>query len=574
MATSVHDVPRSASRPRGLAKFFVWSIDHKVIGIQYIAVSLLFFLVGGTLAELIRIELFTPTASLMVDGGAYNTLFTMHGTIMIFLFVVPILAGFGNYLVPLMIGARDMAFPWLNAFAFWMLPPAGLLMLAGWLVGPAQAGWTSYFPLSGPVYSPFDGQTLWAISLHLIGASSILGAINFIVTILNMRTPGMSIWQMPLFCWATLATAIIVLGATPFLAGGLTLMLFDRLAGTSFFSPATGGDPLLWQNVFWFYSHPAVYIMVLPAMGILSEILSVHARKPLFGYKFVAMSSMAIGILGFLVWGHHMFTSLAPWARIPFMITSMAIAVPTGVKIFSWLGTLWGGKIRFTTPMLFGLGFLSMFVLGGITGVFLAAVPVDVHVHDTYFVVAHLHFVLFGGSVLAIMGGIYHWFPKMSGRMYSETLGKIHFALTYVGFFLTFFPMHFLGLEGMPRRIYTYDPKFETLNQLSTIGALIMAVAIVPFLINIVWSIIAGKPAGNNPWRALSLEWMTSSPPIELNFEGTPIPAPDPYGYGTPEGAAYLASEGKLLIAPGSHGHGETPAETKDVSSEHPAAGD
>jgi len=424
------------------------------------------------------------------------------------------------------------------------------------------------------VYSPFDGQTLWAISLHLIGASSILGAINFIVTILNMRTPGMSIWQMPLFCWATLATAIIVLGATPFLAGGLTLMLFDRLAGTSFFSPATGGDPLLWQNVFWFYSHPAVYIMVLPAMGILSEILSVHARKPLFGYKFVAMSSMAIGILGFLVWGHHMFTSLAPWARIPFMITSMAIAVPTGVKIFSWLGTLWGGKIRFTTPMLFGLGFLSMFVLGGITGVFLAAVPVDVHVHDTYFVVAHLHFVLFGGSVLAIMGGIYHWFPKMSGRMYSETLGKIHFALTYVGFFLTFFPMHFLGLEGMPRRIYTYDPKFETLNQLSTIGALIMAVAIVPFLINIVWSIIAGKPAGNNPWRALSLEWMTSSPPIELNFEGTPIPAPDPYGYGTPEGAAYLASEGKLLIAPGSHGHGETPAETKDVSSEHPAAGD
>lgn len=574
MATSVHDVPRSASRPRGLAKFFVWSIDHKVIGIQYIAVSLLFFLVGGTLAELIRIELFTPTASLMVDGGAYNTLFTMHGTIMIFLFVVPILAGFGNYLVPLMIGARDMAFPWLNAFAFWMLPPAGLLMLAGWLVGPAQAGWTSYFPLSGPVYSPFDGQTLWAISLHLIGASSILGAINFIVTILNMRTPGMSIWQMPLFCWATLATAIIVLGATPFLAGGLTLMLFDRLAGTSFFSPATGGDPLLWQNVFWFYSHPAVYIMVLPAMGILSEILSVHARKPLFGYKFVAMSSMAIGVLGFLVWGHHMFTSLAPWARIPFMITSMAIAVPTGVKIFSWLGTLWGGKIRFTTPMLFGLGFLSMFVLGGITGVFLAAVPVDVHVHDTYFVVAHLHFVLFGGSVLAIMGGIYHWFPKMSGRMYSETLGKIHFALTYVGFFLTFFPMHFLGLEGMPRRIYTYDPKFETLNQLSTIGALIMAVAIVPFLINIIWSIIAGKPAGNNPWRALSLEWMTSSPPIELNFEGTPIPAPDPYGYGTPEGAAYLASEGKLLIAPGSHSHGGTPVETKDVSSEHPAAGD
>jgi cytochrome c oxidase subunit I len=567
MATSVTTVPRTVTRPKGLLKYFAWSIDHKVIGIQYIMVGLLFFVVGGLLAELIRIELFTPTASLMSDGGAYNTLFTMHGTIMIFLFIIPVLAGFGNYLVPLMLGVQDMAFPWLNAFAFWMIPPAGLLMLAGWLVGPAAAGWTSYFPLSNAVYSAGDGQTLWAISLHLLGASSILGAINFVVTILNMRAPGMGIWQMPLFCWAMLATSLIILGATPFLAGGLTLMLFDRLAGTSFFSPATGGDPVMWQNVFWFYSHPAVYIMVLPAMGILSDVLAVHARKQVFGYRFIAASSMAIGVLGFMVWGHHMFTSLAPWARIPFMITSMAIAVPTGVKMFSWLGTLWGGKIRFTTAMLFSLGFLSMFVMGGITGVFLASVPVDVHLHDTYFVVAHFHFVLFGGTVLAVFGGIYHWFPKMFGRMLDERLGKIHFALTYIGFFLTFFPMHFLGLQGMPRRIYTYDPKFMTLNQLATVGAIIMGVATLPFFFNFFKSMLNGKIAGNNPWNALTLEWMTSSPPPELNFDTTPIPAPDPYGYGTPEGAAYLASEGKLLIAPG-HDH------SKAAENEQPVAGD
>jgi cytochrome c oxidase subunit 1 len=567
MATSVTTAaPVAARRPHGLAKYFTWSVDHKVIGIQYITVALLFFLIGGTLAGMMRLELFTPEASLMADGGAYNTLFTMHGTIMVFLFMIPILAGFGNYLVPLQIGAKDMAFPWLNALAFWMIPPAGLIMLAGWVVGPAQAGWTSYFPLSNAQFSPMDGQTLWAVSIHLLGASSIMGAINFIVTLLNMRAPGMTIWKMPLFCWSILATSIIVLGATPFLSGGLTLMLLDRLAGTSFFSPATGGDPLLWQNVFWFYSHPAVYIMVLPAMGLLSEVLSVHARTPIFGYRFVAVSSMAIGILGFLVWGHHMFTSLAPWARIPFSITSMIIAVPTGVKIFSWLGTLWGGKIRFTTAMLFGLGFLSMFVLGGITGIFLAAIPIDVHVHDTYFVVAHLHFVLFGGSALAVFGGFYHYFPKMTGRMLSERLGKVHFWLTYIGFFLTFFPQHFLGLEGMPRRIYVYDPKYGPLNALSTLGTAIMAVAIMPFLVNVVSSLIRGKLAGNNPWRALTLEWTTSSPPPDTNFDGVPVPPPDPYGYGTPEGAAYLASGGQVALPVGGHG--------EQVHASSPASGD
>jgi len=569
MATNVTTAPRTIPRPRGILKYLTWSIDHKIIGVQYTAVGLFFFLVGGLLAELIRYELLTPEATLFGDtgGAAYNSLFTMHGTIMIFLFVIPVLVGLGNYLVPLMLGAKDMAFPWLNAAAFWMIPPAGLVMIAGWIVGSANAGWTSYFPLSGPKYSPLDGQTLWAISLHLLGASSILGAINFIVTILNMRPAGMTMFKMPLFLWSVLATSIIILGATPFLAGGLTLMLFDRLAGTSFFSPATGGDPLLWQNVFWFYSHPAVYIMVLPAMGVLSDVLAVHARKAVFGYRFIALSSMAIGVLGFLVWGHHMFTSLAPWARLPFMFTSMLIAIPTGVKMFSWLGTLWGGKIRFTTAMLFALGFLSMFVIGGISGVFLASVPIDIHVHATYFVVAHFHFVLFGGSVLAIFAGLYHWFPKISGRMLNERLGQIHFLLTYVGFFLTFFPQHFLGLEGMPRRIMVYDPKYQALNVLSSIGAFTMAVAILPFLVNVIVSLINGKLAGDNPWRALTLEWMTSSPPPEHNFDGTPIPAPDPYGYGTPEAAAYLASGGRVAIAASdSHGHGTV--------AEQPAAGD
>ncbi len=542
MATSV-PAPAAHKRTGGIARYFAWSTDHKVIGVQYILTSFTFFLIGGILSELIRVELLTPTPNLVANGSVYNSLFTIHATVMIFLFVIPVLAGFGNYFVPLMIGAKDMAFPRLNALAFWMIPPAGILLLLGWVGGgQAQSGWTAYFPLAGPQYSPFDGQTLWAISLHLIGLSSILGAINFIVTICNMRAPGMGWWDMPLFVWGMLATAIIILVATPFLSGGLALMLLDRLAGTGFFSPATGGDPLLWPNVFWFYSHPAVYIMVLPAMGMMSEILPVHSRKPIFGYKGIAMSSMAIAFLGFLVWGHHLFTTLDPIARIPYMLTSMLIAVPTGVKVFSWLATLWKGRIRFTTAMLFALGFLSMFVIGGISGVFLASVPVDIHVHATYFVVAHLHFVLFGGSTLAVFAGFYHWFPKITGRMLNERWGQVHFALTYVGFFLTFAPMHFLGLDGMPRRVFTYDPQYTSLNVLASIGALLLGFAILPFLANVWWSLRSGKVAGKNPWRALTLEWTTDSPPPEHNFEGVPALAPDPYGYGTPEGAAYLAS--------------------------------
>lgn len=519
-------------------QLLTWSVDHKVIGLQYAVTSLIFFIIGGTLAMLIRWELLTPALDFAANGTEYNRLFTMHGTVMIFLFIIPMIGALGNYVVPLQIGASDMAFPWLNAFAFWLIPPAGIMLLMGYFVGQAEAGWTSYPPLS-TLFSD-NGQTIWAMSLHLLGISSIMGAINFIVTILNMRPKEMSLWQMPLLCWAVLATAMIIVMATPFLAGALTLLLLDRVAGTAFFNAGRGGDVLLWQNIFWFYSHPAVYIMVLPMMGALSDILSVHSRKPVFGYRMIAMSSMAIGLIGFTVWAHHMFTSLMPELRIPFMVTTVIIAVPTGIKIFSWLGTIWGGRIRYTGAMLFGLGFLSMFVIGGISGVMLAAIPFDLHVHDTYFVVAHFHFVLFGGSVFGIYGSLYHWFPKMTGRMLNERWAKVHFALTYLGFFFTFFPMHMAGMLGMPRRVAVYAPELQTLNTVSSIAAFVLGTSTFIFLINAVRSMSHGKLAGANPWRALTLEWATTSPPPPYNFEEPPIPFEDPYGYGTEAATAYL----------------------------------
>jgi cytochrome c oxidase subunit I len=366
-------------------------------------------------------------------------------------------------------------------------------------------------------------------------------------------------WQMPLFVWAILATSIIVVMATPFLAGALTLLILDRIAGTQFFNAAEGGDPLLWQNVFWFYSHPAVYIMVLPGMGILSEVLSVHSRKSIFGYKMIALSSMAIAVIGFTVWAHHMFTSIQPQLRVPFMITSMIIAVPTGIKIFSWLGTLWGGKIRFNGAMLFGLGFLSMFVIGGIGGVMLAAIPFDIHVHDTYFVVSHLHFVLFGGSVFAIYAGIYHWYPKITGRMLNERWARIHFALTYFGFFFTFMPMNFAGMLGMPRRVAVYSEEFRSINTVISISAFILGISTFIILVNMVVSLRNGKIAGANPWRALTLEWATTSPPPVTNFVGDPVPFPDPYGYGTEGAVDYLDAIDREF------GMTEDPAEARKV---------
>jgi cytochrome c oxidase subunit 1 len=538
---------KAAPRPK-LSEYLRWSVDHKIIGVQYIALALFFFIVGGGLAMLIRAELLTPAQDFMADGEAYNSLFTMHATIMIFMWIIPMFAGFGNYIVPLQLGAKDMAFPWLNAFAFWLLVPAGFLLLLGYFVGPAATGWTAYPPLS--VFFATDGQTLWAISVHLLGISSILGAINFIVTIMNMRPKGMGLFQMPLFVWAVLATSIIQVMATPFLAGAVTLLILDRVAGTAFFDPSRGGDVLLWQNIFWFYSHPAVYIMVLPGMGILSEVLSVHSRKPVFGYRMIALSSMAIALVGFTVWAHHMFTSLQPELRIPFMITSMIIAVPTGIKIFGWIGTVWGGKIRFNGAMLFALGFLSMFVIGGITGVMLAAVPVDIHLHDTYFVVSHFHFVLFGGSVFAIYAGLYHWWPKITGRLMDERLAHIHFWITYVSFLLTFFPMHLAGMQGMPRRVAEYAPEFQTMNILISIGGFVLGVSTFIILYNMIWSIYRGRISGSNPWRALTLEWMTTSPPPAYNFRGEPIPYDDPYGYGTEASAVYIDTMAAKLDAP------------------------
>ncbi|MEI6380885.1 MAG: cytochrome c oxidase subunit I [Cyanobacteriota bacterium ELA615] len=510
--------------------YFTFNTDHKVIGIQYLVTSFVFYFVGGFFAELMRTELATP-ASDFISPEFYNQALTLHGTIMIFLWIVPAGAGFANYLIPLMVGAEDMAFPRLNAIAFWLTPPGGVLLLSSLLVGAPQAGWTSYPPLS--LLSGKWGQELWIMSLLIVGTSSILGAINFITTMLKMRAPGMDIHKMPLFCWSMLAASALILLSTPALAAALILLSFDLIAGTSFFNPTGGGDPIVYQHLFWFYSHPAVYIMILPFFGAISDVIPVHARKPIFGYRAIAYSSLAISFLGLIVWAHHMYTSGTPgWLRLFFMATTMLIAVPTGIKIFSWCATMWGGKISLNSAMLFAIGFVSSFVIGGITGVMLASVPLDIHVHDTYFVVGHFHYVLFGGSVLGLFAGFYHWFPKMTGKMFNETLGRMHFILTFIGLNLTFMPMHELGLLGMNRRIALYDPQFQPLNQLSTWGAYLLAISSLPLVIGVFWSIFKGEIAGDNPWNSLTLEWQTSSPPPILNFDTTPVVVKGPYEYG------------------------------------------
>jgi cytochrome c oxidase subunit 1 len=517
-------------KQRKLIDYFTFNTDHKVIGIQYLVTSFLFYFIGGAFAEVVRTELATPDPDI-VSPELYNQLFTLHGTIMIFLWIVPAGAAFANYLIPLMIGAEDMAFPRLNAVAFWMAPPGGILLLSSFLVGAPQSGWTSYPPLS--LMTGKWGEEFWILSILLLGTSSILGGINFATTILKMRMKDMNLHSMPLFCWAMLATSALILLSTPVLAGALILLSFDLIAGTSFFNPTGGGDPVVYQHLFWFYSHPAVYIMILPFFGVISEVIPVHSRKPIFGYRAIAYSSLAISFLGLIVWAHHMFTSGTPgWLRMFFMATTMLIAVPTGIKIFSWCATLWGGKIELNTPMLFAMGFVSSFLIGGLTGVMIASVPFDIHVHDTYFIVGHFHYVLFGGSALALFSGFYHWYPKITGKNYHEGLGQLHFILTFIGLNITFMPMHQLGLMGMNRRVALYDVEFQPLNLLSTAGAYVMAISTIPFIINVIWSFTKGTQAERNPWRALTLEWQTASPPIIENFEEEPVLWSGPYDYG------------------------------------------
>ncbi|MEA2653921.1 MAG: cytochrome c oxidase subunit [Chloroflexota bacterium] len=515
----------AASTSRSALYEWLTTTDHKKIGILYLINSFLFFFLGGLLALGVRAELARPGLQFFNDS-TYNELFTMHATFMIFLFIIPILAGFANYVVPLQIGAPDMAFPRINALSLWMLPLAGILLLLGFVTGgTAAAGWTSYAPLTEdhPLASPGTGQDLWIVAIVLIGTSSILGAINFLVTIFKMRAPGMTLFRMPILVWTVLVTAVLTLMATPVVTSALIMLFIDRNYGGSFFDPRVGGDAILYQNIFWFYSHPAVYVMVLPAMGMISEILPVFSRKPLFGYKAFIFATAAIGALGFSVWAHHMFTTGAVYLPF-FSIMTFLIAVPTGVKMFNWVFTLWRGQLMLKTPLLFALGFLSMFLIGGINGAFSASVPVDFALHDTYWVVAHLHYVLFGGSVFGVMAGLYYWFPKMTGRMLNETVGKVHFVLMFVGFNLTFFPMHELGLAGMPRRIadYASTAGWNDLNLLATIGGFTIALGMATLLWNVFISLRSGTLAGDDPWEGNTLEWATTSPPPPYNFDRLP----------------------------------------------------
>src|SRR6195952_1219324 len=501
--------------------YFRVNTDHKVIGIQYVVTSFFFFFIGGVFAMLIGAELAQPGRQ-FVDTNTFNGLFSVHASLLIFLFIIPVFAGLANFVLPLMIGAPDMAFPRLNALSFWLLPLGGTMMIASFLApgGSFATGWTAYAPLSTDV--PI-GQLFFTVGVQFAGASSIATALNFLVTIITMRAPGMSFWRMPLLVWANFSTSLLVVIATPFIAASQFFVLLDYALGFNFFTPERNGDILMYQHVFWFYSHPAVYIMMLPGFGIISEVIAVKSRKPIFGYRMMAFSLLAIVVLGFTVWAHHMFVSgMQGWIRVPMMVTTAIIAVPTGIKIFSWLATLWRGVLKLDTPMLFALGFLTMFTLGGISGVMLAMIPITIHVSDTYFIVAHIHYVLFGGSLFTIFSGVYYWFPKMTGRMYDERLGRLHFWLTFVFFNLTFAPMHLIGVQGMPRRVADYADQFATWNLIISLASFGVGLSSLIFAYNMIASWRGGARAPANPWRAMTLEWQVSSPPPGVHFYPQP----------------------------------------------------
>ena len=522
-ATREEVLPQRPVPSGGAVLGWLTTTDHKKIGLMYLVNSFLFFVIGGGLALTMRTQLSRPDNH-VVSTSFYDQAVSIHGTLMIFLVIFPFLSGFGNYFVPLQIGALDMAFPRINALSFWLLPVGGFTIASGFFVpgGAAAAGWTGYVPLS--IRQPGAGQDLWALGLLIVGVSSILGAINFIVTILRMRAPGMSMIRMPIFCWATLATSLLVVLATPVLTSGLMMFLADRNFGTTFFDPAKGGAVSYWLNTFWFFGHPEVYMLILGAWGIVSEIIPVFSSKPLYGYKGVVVAFTMIAGLSFAVWAHHMFTTgLVPNLSF-FAATTELISVPTGVLFFNWLATMWGGRIRLEPPMLFALGFVAMFLIGGIDGVWMAQPAMDYSIHDTYWVVAHIHYVLFGGTLFGIMAGLYYWFPKMTGRRLNRTLGNWHFGFQFVGFNVTFFPMHILGLQGMPRRIAIYPESsgWGSLNLLATIGSYLIGVSIMIFVLNVAVTLLqpASEPA--DPWGGNSLEWATSSPPPPHNFDELP----------------------------------------------------